>query len=116
MWAAMTVLFAQVTEIWEQQDPERRPVRSKILKRDHYRCVIPGCTSRSHLETSHNRPRSQGGTNDPSNLSVVCHTHHHRGIHAGYVAISGRAPHALRFMLGLRRDGPPLMIYRATDS
>ncbi len=112
MWAAMTVLFAQVTEIWEQQDPERRPVRSKILKRDHYRCVIPGCTSRSHLETSHNRPRSQGGTNDPANLSVVCHTHHHRGIHAGYVAISGRAPHALRFVLGLRRDGPPLMIYK----
>ncbi len=112
MWAAMTVLFAQVTEIWEQQDPERRPVRSKILKRDHYRCVIPGCTSRSHLETSHNRPRSQGGTNDAENLSVVCHTHHHRGIHAGYVAIGGRAPYALRFMLGLRREGPPLLIYK----
>ncbi len=112
MWAAMTVLFAQVTEIWEQQDPERRPVRSKILKRDHYRCVIPGCTSRSHLETSHNRPRSQGGTNDAENLSVVCHTHHHRGIHAGYVAIGGRAPYALRFVLGLRREGPPLLIYK----
>jgi hypothetical protein len=112
MWAAMTVLFAQVTEVWEREDPERRPVRSKILKRDHYRCVIPGCTSRSHLETSHNRPRSQGGTNDPGNLSVVCHTHHHRGIHAGYVAIGGRAPHALRFVLGLRREGPPLLIYK----
>jgi hypothetical protein len=28
------------------------------------------------------------------------------------VAIGGRAPHALRFVLGLRREGAPLLIYK----
>jgi hypothetical protein len=93
-------------------DPERKPVQAKILKRDHYRCVIPGCTNRSQLEVSHNRPRSLGGTSDPANLSTVCHRHHQHGIHAGYVSIKGRAPHGLEVELGLRHDGPPVLVYR----
>jgi hypothetical protein len=99
-WVAMTILFAQVTEIWEQEDPERRPVRGKILRRDHYRCVIPGCTRRDQLETHHIKTRARGGGNDPSNLSVLCHGHHHHGVHKGHVSISGTAPHALRYELG----------------
>jgi hypothetical protein len=112
MWAAMTLLFARAAAVWELQDPEHVPVRSKILKRDRYRCVIPGCTRRRQLEVSHNRPRSQGGTDDPGNLSVVCHAHHQRGLHGGTVSVTGRAPDALEFMLGLRQDGPPLLIYK----
>ena len=73
--------------------------------------MIPGCTSRKHLETHHNRPRSQGGGNEAENLSVVCHGHHHHGIHKGYVRITGTAPHALRFELGRRPNAPPLLIY-----
>lgn len=111
-WAAMALFFADVWRYWRLEDPERRPAQAKILERDHYRCVIPGCTSRSQLEVSHNRPRSLGGTNAPWNLSTICHTHHHHGVHVGYVNITGRAPHALEFRMGLRPDGPPLLIYR----
>jgi hypothetical protein len=110
-WAVLVLLFAEVAQIWEQEDPEHRPAHSKILRRDGYRCVIPGCTGRKHLETSHNRPRSLGGTNDPENLSVICHAHHQGGLHTGTVSVTGRAPDRLRFVLGVRRDGPPLLIY-----
>ena len=61
---------------------------------------------------SHNRPRSLGGTNDPENLSTVCNGHHQHGIHKGYLRITGRAPHALEFALGLRPGTAPLLIYR----
>ena len=111
-WAAMALFFSRIWDIWQLEDPERRPVQAKILRRDGYRCVVPGCTSRSELEVSHNRPRSLGGTNDPENLSTVCHAHHRHGIHAGYVSITGRAPHALEIRLGLRPGEPPLLIYR----
>ncbi|MFH1144375.1 MAG: HNH endonuclease [Candidatus Eisenbacteria bacterium] len=110
IWAAAVLLFAGAVEEWERQDPERRPVQAKILRRDRYRCIIPGCINRDRLEAHHNRPRSQGGSDDPSNLSTICHRHHRHGIHAGYVRITGKAPHALRFELGRRRDGPPLLI------
>ena len=107
---AAVFLFAEATDTWRREDPERRPARAKILKRDGYRCVIPGCWNRDHLESSHNRPRSLGGSNDASNQSTVCHTHHHHGIHKGYVRITGTAPCGPRFELGCRRDGPPLLI------
>jgi hypothetical protein len=111
-WVAMAMLFSEVKEIWEQLDPERVPVRVKILERDRYRCVVPGCTRRDQLETHHVRPRSQGGSNDPGNLAVLCHGHHHHGVHKGHVKIGGTAPHALRYELGRRRDGAPLLVYR----
>ncbi len=111
-WAAMAMLFEEVREIWERQDPERVPVRVKIMERDHYRCVVPGCTRRDQLEAHHIAPRSQGGSNDPGNLAVLCHGHHQHGAHKGHLKIRGTAPHALRYELGKRRDGTPLLIYR----
>ena len=111
MWAAMTLLFAEAAREWEQEDPEHVPVRSKILKRDHYRCMVPGCTRRARLEAHHIVPRSQGGTNEAGNLIALCHEHH-RGVHAGHVRITGRAPDGLEFKLGLREDGTPLLIYK----
>ena len=111
-WMALAMLFSEVTEIWEQQDPERVPVRVKILERDRYRCVVPGCTRRDHLETHHIKPRSHGGSNDPGNLAVLCHGHHQHGVHTGHLKIGGTAPHALCYELGKGRDGSPLLVYR----
>jgi hypothetical protein len=109
-WAALVVLFAQVKEEWEREDPERRPVRAKILKRDHYRCVVPGCGRRSQLEDHHINFRSEGGGDEDTNRSTLCHGHHAHMVHRGYVRISGKAPYALRFELGCLEGGPPLMI------
>ena len=86
----MAMFFREVREIWEQQDPERVPVRAKILERDHYRCVVPGCTRRDQIEAHHIEPRSQGGSNDPGNLAALCHGHHQHGVHEGYVRSAAR--------------------------
>jgi hypothetical protein len=109
-WAVMTLLFEEVSRIWEREDPERTPGQRRIMMRDHYRCMVPGCTRRARLEAHHIVPRSQGGTNDAENLIALCHEHH-RLVHAGHVRITGRAPDRLRFELGLQPNGPPLLIY-----
>jgi hypothetical protein len=111
-WVAMAMFFAEVRAVWDLQDPERVPVRARILERDHYRCVVPGCTRRDQLETHHIQPRSHGGGNDAGNLAALCHGHHQHGVHAGHVKIRGTAPHGLRYELGRRRDGSPLLVYQ----
>lgn len=109
-WAALRAIFEEVEEEWLREDPERRPASVKILRRDDYRCVVPGCTSRSRLEDHHIVFRSRGGSNDPENRATLCHGHHRRGVHEGRIRITGRAPHRLRFELGCRPDGPPLLV------
>jgi hypothetical protein len=111
-WAAVVVLFAQVTKEWEQEDPERRPVRAKILKRDRYRCIVPGCGRRSQLESHHIDFLSRGGGNEDSNQGTLCHGHHAHMVHRGYVRITGKAPYALRFELGCLEDGPPMFVFQ----
>ena len=84
-------------------------MRLKIVKRDRYRCVVPGCRRRAQLEDHHLRFRSQGGGNEGTNRATLCHSHHAHGVHKGYVRITGKAPYALRFELGCRKDGPPVL-------
>jgi hypothetical protein len=43
--------------------------------------------------------RSQGGTDDEWNLISLCAVHHLRGIHGGYIRVSGRAPDELMWQL-----------------
>lgn len=77
---------------WNVVDPVDRPsviekvkqakregsltLRFAIFKRDNYRCRLCGRTARDgenvRLEVDHITPRSKGGTNDPSNLWVLC--------------------------------------------
>ena len=42
-----------------------------VLLRDGH-CRLPGCEIRHGLQIHHLRPRSWGGSNDPSNLAAVC--------------------------------------------
>jgi hypothetical protein len=110
-WAALVVLFAEVTKAWEREDPQRRPVKAKILKRDRYRCVVPGCSCRRQLEGHHRKRRSQGGGNEISNQSTLCHPHHAHMVHKGYLRIRVKMPYALRFELGCKEGGPPMMVF-----
>jgi len=109
IWGALVVLFAQAEQQWLQEDPERRPVRAKILKRDRYRCVVPVCRNRDHLEDHHLKYRSRGGGDEDENRTTLCHAHHRHGVHRGYIKITGKAPHALRFEIGCRPGKPPLL-------
>ncbi len=96
-------------DVWKLADPEREPSQDAILRRDEHRCVFPGCTRRGPLEAHHVRPRSRGGKDRQSNITGICFGHHRRVIHEGHGWVSGEAPHALRFELGRRPDGTPLV-------
>jgi len=48
--------------------------RSRILDRDGYRCLV--CGSKVGVAVDHIKPRFQGGTDDDSNLRVLCAVHH----------------------------------------
>lgn len=53
-------------------EPVGESLRYEILKRDQI-CQLCGATKRDRmLEVDHIVPRSKGGTNEPSNLQVLC--------------------------------------------
>jgi len=52
-------------------DEEFLEARTAVLKRDGYRCVNCGQTG-TELHVHHIIPRSEGGTNDLSNLVTLC--------------------------------------------
>jgi hypothetical protein len=99
---------------WTLRDPQaRRP--DPVMERDGYRCLVPGCTSRRNLHDHHVAFRSAGGSDAPENRIALCAFHHLRCLHAGFLRVSGRAPHALVFELGLRAGAAPIACYRSGD-
>jgi hypothetical protein len=107
-WLSMTVLCARAVHTWSQVDPDTRPTEWRTLDRDEYTCQAPGCSARKTLEVHHIIPRAQRGPTAPWNVVTLCHAHHHHGVHRGHLRVSGRAPGALRWGLGRRRNGRPI--------
>lgn len=57
------------------EPPVGARLRFRILVRDRFRCVYCGAKSSDPgvvLHVDHVKPRSQGGSNDPSNLVSSC--------------------------------------------
>jgi hypothetical protein len=100
-WRAMARLLAHVRGEWQRQPRHRDPV----FARDGWRCAVPACGSRGNLHDHHVRYRSRGGDNARDNRVTVCAWHHLRGIHAGRVRATGKAPEALTWELGSNRAG-----------
>ena len=109
-WKGLVRLLAHVLRGW--RSPRRR--FGRILSRDGYRCLAPGCTSRRNLEVHHMLFRSAGGGDEETNLGTLCQGHHLHGIHEGRVRATGRAPDALVWELGvgLRPGGHPFLRLR----
>ena len=87
----------QVQQEW--QHPAKPPratwtippaTRRKVLRRDHQRCAVPGCTSTRNLDLHH--LEAQVG-HVPSNLLTLCEAHH-LAAHAGALKIDGDAADA----------------------
>ena len=96
-------------EVWKGQLPARKTLAHRIVDRDGGLCRVPVC-SRAADQAHHLLFRSAGGTNDPRNLTSMCAPHHLHGIHRGTIRVSGEAPGALRWELGLRPGREPLIV------
>ena len=89
--------------------------RYEVFARDGWRCAVPGCTSMQNLHSHHIRFRSAEGSDAPENRITLCAFHHLRGVHAGRVRCTGRAPDGLRWEMGIRPGVAPLLSYRSGD-
>ena len=87
-----------------------RRVRRQALEAAGFRCEVPGCTCRTNLHLHHLQRRSQGGSDEPSNLAVLCSAHHLRHVHGGTARVEGREPLARIWDLGLE-EGDPWRVY-----
>ena len=95
--------------VYPEEDQLKYALNHKVFARDGYRCQCPGCRSRSRLHMHHLEFRSQGGSDDPANLTTVCSCHHQQLIHKGTAEVRGTAPGKLTWRLGARFQRAPLM-------
>lgn len=90
--------------------------RRRVLRRDHGRCVVPGCQNSTFVDMHHIEWRVDGGGHDLGNMVVLCCAHH-RAVHRGLLRIERDSTGELTF---LRANGsthehdPPRPIRRAT--
>ncbi|HYJ09178.1 MAG TPA: HNH endonuclease, partial [Polyangiaceae bacterium] len=71
-------------------------VRRLVLRRDHGRCVVPGCRHVAWLDVHHLQPRADGGGHNPDNLITLCGAHH-RALHRGRLRAEGTPTSGLTF-------------------
>jgi hypothetical protein len=105
--AALEAMFDHCIATWRARPGGRRrlPPEQRVFERDGWRCTVPGCTSQRSLHAHHIVFRSAGGGDEDANLTTLCAFHHQRGVHAGVIRVSGRAPDGLVFELPLGRFG-----------
>lgn len=111
---ALGWICAHVLRAWGVLDATPRR-EHRVFERDGWRCAAPACSKMRSLHAHHVIYRAQGGPDAGENLITLCAYHHLRGVHGGTLRIHGRAPHALRFELGIRDGQPPLAIYASGD-
>jgi hypothetical protein len=70
--------------------------RRAVMQRDQRRCRVPGCCNATFVDVHHITARADGGTNDASNLIVLCGAHH-RAVHRGELLIEGTSADDVRF-------------------
>ena len=71
-------------------------VRREVFFRDRGCCVVPGCRNATYVDLHHLELRSEGGSEDPDNLVVLCGAHH-GALHRGRLRIDGKVSGGLRF-------------------
>ncbi|MDQ7826645.1 MAG: HNH endonuclease signature motif containing protein, partial [Candidatus Eremiobacteraeota bacterium] len=83
-------------------------------KRDRFRCQTPGCRCRRNLHIHHIIKRSQGGTDDPWNLIVLCEACHLHLLHRlRTLTVRGRAPFDLTFIFGSTYSHEAFLVYES---
>jgi hypothetical protein len=78
-------------------------IRREVARRDHNRCIVPGCQNHLFLDAHHLDPRCEGGGHDPERVGMLCGAHH-RAVHLGHLCIDGTAGAGFSFR---HADGSP---------
>ena len=63
-------------------------IRRKVMQRDGYACIVPGCRSTRNLDVHHFRERQNGGQHTTENCGSLCGGHHTQ-CHDGRLVITG---------------------------
>jgi len=71
-WECLLIFIQEMRDTWENPGDSDWRRRYRILERDGWRCKVPGCTSRSHLNAHHIIFRSHQGDNDEGNMVALC--------------------------------------------
>ncbi|MCC6620123.1 MAG: HNH endonuclease, partial [Deltaproteobacteria bacterium] len=95
--SVVAALAGNIVTAWAPE-PAERPFEG-VYRRDRYRCQSPTCDRRD-VGAHHVVFRSQGGSDEEDNLVTLCGACHIEGVHAGTIAVRGRAPGALRWTIG----------------
>jgi hypothetical protein len=110
---ALGFLLDHTIAAWSEQGEAFREYAD--FTRDGFHCTVPGCTARQNLRSHHIVFRSHPRADEPWNRTTLCAFHHQRGVHARVIRLTGRAPEALVYALGLRGGAPPLLRFRSGD-
>ena len=94
---------------WGGAERRSKTRSQKVRDRDEGCCQVPGCSRRA-VHSHHIDYRSRGGSDDPENLVGLCAFHHLRCIHGGFLAVFGRAPDGLTWLLGGKVWNGPLVV------
>jgi hypothetical protein len=111
---ALGAMLDYVFECWGIGKGKTDP-RDRVFERDGWLCTVPGCTSMRNLHSHHIIFRSAGGAHGPANRTSLCAFHHLRGVHAGRLRCTGRAPDGLTWQIGIRPGRAPLATYTSGD-
>jgi len=85
--------FVVVWELHLALDPRQQRVpkrRKEVFARNGGLCAVPGCSQAAQHE-HHIEFRSQGGSDEVTNLVALCACHHLRAVHGGRLTVRGRA-------------------------
>jgi hypothetical protein len=99
-WVGLLALIEEFVATWDVAQNPRRPSEDAVHRRDGWRCMAAGCTSRRNLQEHHVRYRSQGGSDELDNRLCVCAFHHQRGEHGDLASCRGMAPLGIEWSLG----------------
>jgi hypothetical protein len=95
----LAVIAFHFIETWSGVGKRSRSRSRKVRERDEGWCQVPGCSHRA-AHSHHVLFRSHGGGDDLENQVALCAFHHLRCVHGGHLAVFGRAPDGLTWLLG----------------
>jgi len=102
-WIPGADVSAAPGQTFERAKQEVPPAtRRSVLRRDHHRCQVPGCTHATFVDIHHIETRADGGNHEASNLLTLCGAHH-RAVHEGALRITS----ADQRLVFLHADGTP---------